>query len=115
MLCDSAPDTRAQGIDAARVDDELMGVQTLVSAIMDTESPELIDIYGATQKVGSEEGRDHFSKETIIKVLLHRADKHARDFTKSFRGSSTGAAAAVSSVTAAVKKTGLFGKLLGRK
>ena len=89
-----------------------MGVQTLVSAIMDTESVELIDIYGATQKVGSEEGRDHFSKETIIKVLLHRADKHARDFTKSFRGSSSGA---VSSVAAAVKKTSFFGKLMGRK
>ncbi len=104
-----------QGIDASRVDDEMMGVQTLVSAIMDTESVELIDIYGATQKVGSEEGRDHFSKETIIKVLLHRSDKHARDFTKSFRGSSTAAGAAVSSVSAAVKKTGLFSKLLGRK
>jgi hypothetical protein len=101
-------------MDAARVDDELMGVQTLVSAIMDTESHELIDIYGATQKVGSEEGRDHFSKETIIKVLLHRSDKNARDFTKGFRGASK-TSATVSSVTAAVKKTGLFGKLLGRK
>jgi hypothetical protein len=102
-------------MDAARVDDELIGVQTLVSVLMDMDSPELIDIYGATQKVGSEEGRDHFSKETIIKVLLHRSDKQARDFTKGFRGSSTGASAAVSSVAAAVKKTSLFGKLMGRK
>jgi hypothetical protein len=104
------PTSHLQGIDAARVDDELMGVQTLASVIMDTETLELIDIYNATQKVGSEDGRDHFSKETVIKVLLHRADKQARDFTKSFRGSLAGASAA-----AAVKKSGLFDKLLGRK
>jgi hypothetical protein len=110
-----ARDVRAQGLDAARVDDELMGVQTLVSAIMEMDSSELIDVYSATQKVGSEEGRDYFSKETVIKVLLHRADKQAREFTKSFRSSSSGASAAASSVAAAVKKTGLFGKLMGRK
>ena len=46
----------------------MMGVQTLVSAIMEMESCELIEVYGATQKVGSEEGRDCFSKETVIKV-----------------------------------------------
>ena len=116
--CDPLPpacDVRAQGLDAARVEHELMGVQTLVSAIMEMDSAELIDVYSATQKVGSEEGRDCFSKETVIKVLLHRADKQARDFTKSFRSSSTGAGAAASSVAAAVKKTGLFGKLMGRK
>ena len=108
-------DTVLQGMDAARVNDELMAVQSLASVIMDMESAELIDIYSATQKVSSEEGKDLFSKETVIKVLLHRADKQAREFTKSFRGTSTSASAVASSVAAAVKKTGLFGKLMGRK